>query len=177
MGIPPGNTMIQSLRGIVPRIASSAYIHPGAHVIGDVTIGERASVWPTAVLRGDIEPISVGDDTNIQDGAILHTDRGFPTQVGARVTIGHSAIVHGCVIEDDVVIGSAAIVLTGAKIRSGAVVAAGALVPEGAEVAANTLVMGTPAKPRREVSEEEKVRFAQGVENYAKRAQDYKEPS
>ncbi|MEP6963568.1 MAG: gamma carbonic anhydrase family protein, partial [Acidobacteriota bacterium] len=126
--------------------------------------------------RGDIEPIRIGDDTNVQDGAILHTDKGFPTVIGERVTIGHAAIVHGCIVEDDVVIGSAAIVLTGAKIRKGAVVAAGALVPEGMEVAANMVVMGAPAKPRREVSEDEKVRFRQGMLNYAERAKLYKDP-
>ncbi|MEO8100607.1 MAG: gamma carbonic anhydrase family protein [Acidobacteriota bacterium] len=168
--------MIRTLRGITPKIAASAYIDPGAHVIGDVSVGERASVWPTSVLRGDIEPISVGDDTNVQDGAILHTDKGFPTVIGARVTIGHAAVVHGCIVEDDCVIGSAAIVLTGAKIGRGAVVAAGALVPEGSEVPPDTLVMGAPAKPRRTVSEEEKIRFRKGVENYAERAQLYKDP-
>jgi len=167
--------MIRSLRGITPRIAASAYVDPGAHLIGDVSVGERASVWPTVVLRGDIEPITIGEESNIQDGAILHTDKGFPATIGKRVTIGHAAVVHGCIVEDDALIGIGAIVLTGAKIGRGAVVAAGALVPEGMEVPPDTLVIGTPAKVRRPVSEEEKARFAKGTASYVSRGQLYKE--
>ncbi len=167
--------MIRSFRGIKPRIAASAYVDPGAHVIGDVEIGERASVWPCVVLRGDIEPIRVGAETNIQDGTVIHTDRGFPTTIGDRVSVGHSAIIHGCTIGDDSLIGMGACILTGAKIGTGAVVAAGALVPEGAEVAADTLVMGAPAKPRRTVTAEEKARFEKGVAGYMGRAKEYKE--
>ena len=161
--------MIRSFRGNKPKIAGSAYIDPGAHVIGDVEIGPFSSIWPTAVLRGDIEPIRVGATTNIQDGALIHTDRGFPTVIGDRVTVGHAAVLHGCTVEDDSLIGIGARVLTGAKIGRGAVVAAGALVPEGMEVAPDTLVMGAPAKPRRMVTAEEKVRFEKGVAGYAER--------
>jgi carbonic anhydrase/acetyltransferase-like protein (isoleucine patch superfamily) len=161
--------MIRSFRGNKPRIAASAYIDPGAHVIGDVEIGERASVWPTVVLRGDIEPIRVGAETNIQDGTIIHTDKGFPSIIGDRVSVGHAAILHGCIVEDDSLIGMGARVLTGARIGKGAVVAAGALVPEGMEVPPETLVMGAPAKPRRPVSAEEKARFQQGVQGYMER--------
>jgi carbonic anhydrase/acetyltransferase-like protein (isoleucine patch superfamily) len=166
--------MIRSYRGITPQIAPSAYVDPGAHVIGDVAIGEHSSVWPTTVLRGDIEPIRIGDETNIQDGTVIHTDHGYPTIIGNRVSVGHSAILHGCTIEDDALIGMGAIVLTGARIGKSAVVAAGALVPEGMEVAADTLVMGAPAKPRRAVNEEEKVRFRSGTENYVERASIYR---
>jgi gamma-carbonic anhydrase len=162
--------MIRSFRGIYPRIAASAYVDPGAHVIGDVAIGERSSIWPCVVLRGDIEPIRVGADTNIQDGTIIHTDRGFPTTIGDRVSVGHAAVLHGCVVGDDSLIGIGACVLTGAKIGRGAVVAAAALVPEGMEVAPDMLVMGAPAKPRRPVSEEEKARFQKGVEGYVERS-------
>src|SRR5581483_5789028 len=167
--------MIRSFRGITPRIAASAYVDPGAHVIGDVEIGERASVWPCVVLRGDIEPIRVGGETNIQDGSVIHTDRGFPAIIGDRVSVGHSVILHGCTVEDDSLIGMGACVLTGAKIGRGAVVAAGALVPEGMEVAPDTLVMGAPAKPRRTVSAAEKARFQQGVAGYMERARQCKE--
>jgi len=167
--------MIRSFRGNKPKIADSAYVDPGAHVIGDVEIGEGSSIWPTAVLRGDLEPIRVGAMTNIQDGSLIHTDRGFPAVIGDRVTVGHAAILHGCIVEDDSLIGIGARVLTGARIGRGAVVAAGALVPEGMEVEPDTLVMGTPAKPRRPVTEEEKVRFEKGVAGYAERARQFKE--
>ena len=167
--------MLRSYRGISPRIAPSAYIDPGAHIIGDVSIGERSSVWPSAALRGDIEPIHVGDETNIQEGTVVHTDSGFPTTLGNRVTVGHLAVLHGCTVEDDATIGMGAIVLNGARVGRGAVVASGALVPEGMEVPAETLVMGTPAKPRRAVTAEEQARFRKGVQNYAERAAIYKE--
>ena len=167
--------MIRSFRGNKPKIADSAYVDPGAHVIGDVEIGESSSIWPTAVLRGDLEPIRVGAMTNIQDGSLIHTDRGFPAVIGDRVTVGHAAILHGCIVEDDSLIGIGARVLTGARIGRGAVVAAGALVPEGMEVEPDTLVMGTPAEPRRPVTAEEKVRFERGVAGYAERARQFKE--
>ena len=167
--------MIRSFRGTNPRIAASAYVDPGAHVIGDVEIGERSSVWPCVVLRGDIEPIRVGADTNIQDGTVVHTDRGFPATIGDRVSVGHSVILHGCTIEEDSLIGMGATVLNGARIGHGAVVAAGALVPEGMEVAPDMLVMGTPAKPRRPVGAEEKARFEKGVGGYVERGRQAKE--
>jgi len=167
--------MIRSFRGTKPRIAASAYIDPGAHVIGDVEIGERASIWPCVVLRGDIEPIRVGAETNIQDGAIVHTDKGFPAIIGDRVSVGHAAVLHGCTVEEDSLIGIGACVLTGAKIGRGAVVAAGSLVPEGMEVEPDMLVMGTPAKPRRPVTAEEKARFQKGVGGYVERGQQSKE--
>jgi carbonic anhydrase/acetyltransferase-like protein (isoleucine patch superfamily) len=167
--------MIRSFRGIKPRIAASAYVDPGAHVIGDVEIGERSSIWPAAILRGDIEPIRVGADTNIQDGTVIHTDRGFPTTIGDRVSVGHAAVLHGCAVEEDSLIGIGARVLNGARIGRGAVVAAGALVPEGMEVPPDMLVMGTPAKPRRPVSAEEKARFQKGVGGYVERGRQAKE--
>jgi carbonic anhydrase/acetyltransferase-like protein (isoleucine patch superfamily) len=169
--------MIRSFRGTKPRIAASAYVDPGAHVIGDVEIGERSSIWPTVVLRGDIEPIRVGAETNIQDGAIVHTDKGFPAIIGDRVSVGHAAVLHGCTVGEDSLIGIGACVLTGAKIGRGAVVAAGSLVPEGMEVEPDMLVMGTPAKPRRPVTPEEKVRFQKGVGGYVERGQKSKEES
>ena len=138
--------MIRSFRGTKPRIAASAYVDPGAHIIGDVEIGARASIWPCVVLRGDIEPIRIGADTNIQDGAIVHTDKGFPAIIGDRVSVGHAAVLHGCTVEAESLIGIGACVLTGAKIGRGAVVAASALVPEGMQVAADMLVMGAPAR-------------------------------
>jgi len=156
-------------------VASSAYVDRAATVIGAVTIGARSSVWPSTTLRGDLEPITVGEETNIQDASVVHTDVGYPAVIGNRVSIGHGAVIHGCVIEDDCLIGIGAIVLTGARIGRGAVVAAGALVPEGMQVAPDTVVMGAPAKPRRAVSEEERARFQFGVAGYVKRGQEYGE--
>jgi carbonic anhydrase/acetyltransferase-like protein (isoleucine patch superfamily) len=167
--------MIRSFRGTKPRIAASAYVDPGAHVIGDVEIGERSSIWPSVVLRGDIEPIRVGAESNIQDGTIIHTDKGFPAIIGDRVSVGHAAVLHGCTVEDDSLIGIGACVLTGAKIGRGAVVAAGSLVPEGMEIEPEMLVMGTPAKPRRPVTAQEKARFEKGVSGYVERGQQSKE--
>src|SRR6185312_15707863 len=102
--------MIRTLRGITPRIAASAYVDPGAHVIGDVSVGERSTIWPGATLRGDIEPIRVGDETSIQEGTVVHTDKGFPTLISNRVTVGHMAVLHGCTVEEDATIGIGAII-------------------------------------------------------------------
>jgi carbonic anhydrase/acetyltransferase-like protein (isoleucine patch superfamily) len=167
--------MLRSFRGIAPRVAPTAYVDPGATVIGDVIIGERSSVWPSATLRGDIAPIRIGEETSIQEGTVVHTDEGFPAMIGDRVTVGHSAVLHGCTVENDSLIGIGAIVLNGARIGCGAVVAAGALVPEGMETPPDTLVMGTPAKPRRAVNPEEQERFRKGVQGYVKRAAEYLE--
>ena len=141
--------MIRNFSGFAPQVAPSAYIDPAAQVIGDVAIGERSSIWPCAVLRGDTAPIRIGDEVSIQDNCVLHADIGFPLTIGNRVTVGHLAMVHGCTIEEDSLIGMGASVLTGARIGRGAVVAAGSLVPEGMDVPPDTLVMGVPAKPRR----------------------------
>src|ERR1700733_12525914 len=165
--------MLRSFRGVWPRVAPSAYVDPGAAVIGDVTIGARSSVWPSAAVRGDISVIEIGEETSIQDGTVVHTDAKYPAIIGNRVTVGHMAVLHGCVVEDEVLIGIGAIVLNGAKIGKGAVIAAGALVPEGAEIPAGTLAMGVPAKPKRPVTEEEQERFRINCNNYVKRTQDY----
>jgi carbonic anhydrase/acetyltransferase-like protein (isoleucine patch superfamily) len=129
-----------------PRVGTGVFIAPGAHLIGDVTIGENSSVWFNAVLRGDLEPIVVGEGSNIQDGAILHTDEGFPCIIGNNVTIGHGAVVHGATIEDEALVGMGATVLSGAKLGQGAVLGAGALLAEGKEIPAGMLALGVPAK-------------------------------
>src|SRR5262245_12005754 len=138
--------MIRSYRGILPRIAPTAYIDPSAQVIGDVEIGERSSIWPNVTLRGDSDLLKVGSDTSIQDNSVMHADEGVPCIVGDRVTVGHLVMLHGCTVEDDALIGIGAIILNHARIGKGAVVAAGALVPEGMEVPPGMLVMGSPAK-------------------------------
>jgi carbonic anhydrase/acetyltransferase-like protein (isoleucine patch superfamily) len=168
--------MIRAYRGVTPRIASSAYIDSSAQIIGDVAIGERSSIWPNASIRGDVNYIRIGDETSIQDNVVLHVDHGiYPCLVGNRVTVGHAVVLHGCEVEDGALIGIGAIVLNGAKIGSGAIVAAGALVPEGMQVPPRMLVMGSPAKIRREVSAEEEERFRRGCNNYVKITMIYKE--
>ncbi len=168
--------MIRPYRGILPRIAGSAYIDSNAQVIGDVVIGERSSVWPNVTIRGDVNHIRIGNETSIQDNSVLHVDHvTYPCIVGNRVTVGHSAVLHGCEIADDALIGIGAIVLNGAKVGTGAVIAAGALVPEGMDVPAKMLAMGSPAKLRREVTSEEQERFAKNCDNYVQLSAVYKE--
>ncbi len=126
--------MIQALGRDTPQMGPDVFIHEAAVVIGRVALGARASVWPTAVIRGDTEAISVGDDTNVQDGAVVHADPGMPCSIGDRVTVGHRATVHGCTVEDECLIGIGATVLNGAFIGVGSIVGAHALVPEGMQV-------------------------------------------
>jgi gamma-carbonic anhydrase len=166
--------MIRSYSGKTPKIALSAYLDPSAVVIGDVEIGERSSVWPNVTIRGDVNAMRIGADTNIQDNSVLHSDDGFPLTIGDRVTVGHAVVLHGCTIADDVVVGIGAIVLNGAKVGAGAVVAAGSLVTEGMEIGPGMLAMGVPAKARRAVSETEQKRFREGCLHYVEKAQVYK---
>jgi gamma-carbonic anhydrase len=168
--------MIRPYRGVLPRIADSAYIDTSAQLIGDVIVGERSSVWPNVTIRGDVNHIRIGEETSIQDNTVVHVDHAvYPCIVGNRVTVGHSAVLHGCVVQEGALIGIGAIVLNGANIGAGAVIAAGALVPEGMQVPAGMLAMGTPAKIRRAVTPEERERFQQNCENYVKLAGVYKE--
>jgi carbonic anhydrase/acetyltransferase-like protein (isoleucine patch superfamily) len=168
--------MIRTFRGVTPQIAASAYIDLSAQVIGDVIIGSNSSVWPNVAIRGDVNHIRIGEETSIQDNTVVHVDRlKFPCIIGNRVTVGHSAVLHGCTVHDGALIGIGAIVLNGAVIGSGAIVAAGALVPEGMDVPANTLVMGTPAKVKRAVSPEEQERFQGNCDNYVRLSAIYKE--
>jgi gamma-carbonic anhydrase len=168
--------MIRPYRGVMPRIADSAYIDPSAQVIGDVVVGERSSVWPNVTVRGDVNIIRIGNETSIQDNTVLHVDhRTYPCIIGDRVTVGHSAVLHGCEVGARSLIGIGAIVLNGAKIGPDAIVAAGALVPEGMEVPPGVVVMGTPAKIRREVTGEEREHFKENCDWYVTLGQEYKE--
>jgi carbonic anhydrase/acetyltransferase-like protein (isoleucine patch superfamily) len=128
------------------KIHPTAFIAPTAAVMGDVTLGQEASVWYGAVLRGDMAPIVVGAQSNIQDGTIVHVDEGVPCQVGQRVGVGHRVILHGCTVEDDCLIAMGSVLLNGVIIGTGSVVAAGAVVPEGMRVPPNSLVMGIPGR-------------------------------
>jgi gamma-carbonic anhydrase len=168
--------MIRPFRGVMPRIAESAYIDLSAQVIGDVVIGERSSVWPNVSIRGDVNYIRVGDETSIQDNSVLHVDHDlYPCIVGSRVTVGHRVVLHGCEVADGVLIGIGAVVLNGAKIGKGAVIAAGALVVEGADIPPHTLAMGMPARVKREVTPPEHERFRNNCNNYVRIAAIYKE--
>lgn len=168
--------MLRSYRGVLPRIAASAYIDPSAQVIGDVTVGERSSIWPNVSARGDVNFIRIGQESNIQDNCVLHCDAGeFPLIVGDRVTVGHLVMLHGCTIEDECVIGIGAIVLNGARVGKGSVIAAGALVPEGMQVPSGSMVMGVPGKIRREVTPEEQQRFRENARHYVDACRIYRE--
>ena len=167
--------MIRAYRGVVPKIAASAYIDQSAQVIGDVVVGERSSIWPNVTARGDVNSIRIGDETSIQDNSVLHCDAGaFPLEIGSRVTVGHLAMLHGCTIEDDCLIGIGSIILNGAKIGNGSVVAAGAVVPEGMQVPPQSMVMGVPAKIKRPVTPEEQERFRQNAQRYVQATATYR---
>ena len=149
--------MIRSYQGRSPQIPASCYVDLSAQVIGDVTLGERSSVWMNAVLRGDVNSIRVGANSNVQDCSILHGQRNlYRVDVGDWVTIGHNATVHGCVVEDEVVIGMGATILNDSRIGTGSIIAAGAVVPEHTVVPPRTLWAGVPAKMRRELGEKDR---------------------
>lgn len=157
-----------------PHIHPSALVHASAVVIGDVLLHKGASIWPGAVLRGDYNRIEVGENTNIQDLCLLHITDALPCVVGANVTVGHGAIVHACVVEDDCLIGMGAILLDGCHIGRGSWVAAGSLVPAGKEIPPGVLVMGSPAKIVRELTEEEVKKHLSQNRAYADLAQQYR---
>jgi carbonic anhydrase/acetyltransferase-like protein (isoleucine patch superfamily) len=150
-----------------PRVDASAFVAPGAWVVGDVEIGPEASVWFTAVVRGDSAPVSIGARTNIQDGAVLHTDAGAPCVIGEDCTVGHRAIVHGCTVASNVLVGMGAIVLSGAVVEEESLVAAGSLIPEGARFPSRSLLMGTPARVVRSLTDEDVERLIRpGARHY-----------
>jgi carbonic anhydrase/acetyltransferase-like protein (isoleucine patch superfamily) len=150
----------------MPNIHQSAFVHPLAYVAGDVTIGARVSIWPFASLRGDSDTITIGDDSNVQDGCVIHVDDGVPCTIGKRVGIGHRAIVHGAEVEDDVLIAMGAVLLNGVKVGSGSIIGAGAVVREGFVVPPNSLVLGVPGRLVRETTMQERDRIARTVASY-----------
>ena len=157
-----------------PRIDPSAYVHPDAVIIGAVTLGPQASVWPAAVLRADFGRIEVGARTSIQDGTVLHTTEEWPTVVGAGCVVGHNAHLEGCLIEDGCLIGSGAVVLNRAVVRAGSLVGAAALVPEDAEVPPGHLALGVPARPRPADPARLREMIALGVEEYLSVSERYR---
>jgi carbonic anhydrase/acetyltransferase-like protein (isoleucine patch superfamily) len=161
------------LGNVAPRLGEGAWAAPSAGLIGDVRLGARASVWFGAVLRGDNTPLILGDESNFQDGAVGHSDPGFPLTIGARVTIGHQAILHGCTVEDDCLIGMGARILNAAVISSGCIVGAGALITEGKCFESGSLIVGAPARVARQVTDEEKQLLLASAGHYAEKAQRY----
>ena len=171
--------MIRSYQGRLPQIPASCYVDLSAQLIGDVTLGEHSSVWMNAVLRGDVNSIRVGANSNVQDCAVLHGQRNlYPVVVGDWVTIGHNATVHGCVVEDAVLIGMGAVLLNGCRIGEGSIIAAGAVVPEETQIPPKTLWAGVPAKLRRELSDKDRALILEYAQNYLDYTEIYlKEPA
>ncbi len=149
----------------VPRADAAAFLAPNATLVGDVVLGPDSSVWYTAVLRGDLNSIRVGARSNLQDGVVVHVDPMFPAAIGSGVSVGHRAVLHGCTVEDDCLIGMGAVVLNGAVIGAGSLVAAGSVVPEGAVIPPRSLVAGVPARVKRELADGDvaKIRANAGV--------------
>jgi len=158
---------IRGYRGVMPKIAASAYIDPSAQIIGDVVIGERSSVWPNTTIRGDVHYIRIADETNVQDNCCLHVQRDeYPLILGDRVTVAHSVTLHGCVIEDEVLIGMGAVVMNGVRIGTGSIVAAGALVTERTQIPPGSVVMGAPGRVRRDAGEQDRALIKRHADNY-----------
>ncbi|MBM3772375.1 MAG: gamma carbonic anhydrase family protein [Acidimicrobiia bacterium] len=168
--------MLRPHRGRLPRVHPSAFVDESAQVIGDVEIGEESSVWMAVVIRGDVHHIRIGRRTNIQDGTIVHVMRDtHPTVVGDDVTVGHAAMIHGCTIEGQCLIGMRATLLNGCRIGTGSIVAAGALVPEGLVIPPRSLVVGMPAKVMRTLGEEAIAEIQMYADRYVQYRLDYME--
>lgn len=166
--------MIRPYKGISPQIAASAFIEQSANIIGDVQVGADSSVWFNCVLRGDVYYIRVGESTNIQDGTIIHVTSGrFPTIIGNRVTIGHGVILHGCTVKDRSLVGIGSIILDDVVVGEESFIAAGSLVTPGTVIPPRSMVMGSPAKVRREVTEEEIARIDRHWRNYIEYKNNY----
>ena len=157
------------------NIKDSIVICPGAQVFGDVELGENVSVWHGAVIRGDTDSITIGDNSNVQDNCVVHCTRGFPVVIGENVSIGHGAVVHGCKLDDNVLIGMNATVLNGAHISRNSIVGAGAVVSEGKEFPEGSLILGVPAKAVKQLSPEQVQMIQNNADNYVKLSKQYKD--
>lgn len=165
---------IYQLGELTPQIDETAFVADSANVIGKVNIAAHASVWFDVTIRGDNELISIGENSNVQESSVLHTDLGFPLSIGKNVTVGHQAMLHGCTIQDGALIGIQAIVLNGAIIGKNCLVGAGALVTEGKHFPDNSLIIGSPAKVARTLTEEEILLIRKNTDNYVARGQLFK---
>jgi carbonic anhydrase/acetyltransferase-like protein (isoleucine patch superfamily) len=153
------------------RLAPTAFVAPGARVLGEVTIGPRASVWFNTVVRGDVDTITLGEASNLQDNSTVHVDAGQPVRIGARVTVGHRTIIHGCVIEDDCLIGMGSVLLSGCRIGAGSYIGASSLVLEGMEIPPGSVALGSPARVTGPVGDRHRAGIQHGAETYAELAQ------
>jgi carbonic anhydrase/acetyltransferase-like protein (isoleucine patch superfamily) len=165
-GAVAGGARIVAVGGQRPNIDPEAVVLGGATVAGHVRLGARTSVWYSAVLRADQETVEVGADSNIQDGAVLHADRGFPATIGDRVTVGHAAVVHGATIEDDCIIGMGAVLLNGVHVERGCVIAAGSVLTQGLRIPAGSMAAGSPASVKRDVRPDETHLIAKSWRDY-----------
>lgn len=165
--------MIFPYHGVWPTIARSAYVAPGAIIIGDVTLEEETSVWSNAVLRGDMAPIRIGRGSNVQENCTIHLDAGTPTIIGQYCVVGHNAIVHGAIVEDECMIAMHATVLNRSHIGTGSIIAAAALIAEDMQIPARSMVMGVPGKVRRETTAEELVKIRDNAERYVGYSREY----
>lgn len=165
--------MILEYNNRKPKIGKNVFIAPTATIIGDVEIMDGANIWYGTVLRGDTSRIRVGRNTNIQDNCTVHTEGNHPALIGDNVTIGHNAVVHGCTVEDESMIGIGAVILNGAYIRTGSIVAAGSVVTEGQEIGPHVLAAGTPAKIKKELSASSNERITRPVKNYLRLASEH----
>ena len=167
--------MVRTYKGVTPTVAPTAYVDVSAQVIGDVHIGDESSIWMNAVVRGDVNHIRIGHRTNIQDGTVVHVmrDPSHPTILADEITVGHGAIVHGCTVESTCLIGMGAILLNGVRVGAGSIIAAGTLLPEGTVVPPRSLVMGSPGKVRRSISDLEYEFIVQSAQNYVHYRLDY----
>ena len=164
---------LYTLNNLEPQLGKDAWAAPSADLIGDVRLGARASVWFGAVLRGDNTPLILGEETNFQDGAVGHSDAGSPLTIGARVTVGHQAILHGCTVADDCLIGMGARILNGAMIGPECIVGAGALITEGKSFERGSLIVGSPARVVRQISDSERELLRASAAHYAQKAERY----
>lgn len=166
--------MLLSYKGRLPQVAPSAFIEESARVIGDVVVGEEASIWFNAVIRGDIHAIRIGRRSNVQDGTVVHVSHAYPTVVGDGVTVGHNVTLHGCTVGDGALVGMGAVILDGAQVGEESIVGAGSVVPPGAVIPPRTLAVGSPAVPRRELTTAEVEYLRKSANNYIGYMQDYK---
>jgi carbonic anhydrase/acetyltransferase-like protein (isoleucine patch superfamily) len=174
---PTGLAGVAARLALGPRIPASAFVAPGATVVGDVTLGEEASVWPGAVLRGDINRIIIGSRTNVQDAAIIHLADDFAAVVGELVTIGHAAIIHACTVDDEVLVGMGAIIIDGAEIGARSIIGANALVTAGMKVPPGSLVVGSPGRVVRQLGLDEQTKIKSWALKYVENAKLHREAS
>lgn len=166
--------MIKEYKGANPNIDESCFVADSADIIGKVWLSKQSSVWYNCVIRGDVNNITIGENTNIQDGTIIHTDGDYPTDIGNNVTIGHKAIIHGCTLKDNVLVGMGAIVLNGAVVEENVLIGAGSIVTPGKRFPSGTLVLGAPAKVVRELTEEEINSIKESSNHYVELGKNHK---